>query len=273
MVTKSRPQPHPHPSAQSPGRSPADTLRETLCALIDLSGLSPRQIERRVARRGGAVDLVRLLTGSREMKLRDPLDIAHVLGIHPTDLCRLCFGEPEQPSPLVARAEAALAPGRPWPAQPASQTRRAAPKPSKAHRQRLQQLQQTVIDLAEQLSEVERALMTARQGTPATSPSAPARDRLVAMARRDPQFVGFALARYQQAHHLDAARLAAWLGCSQGALSRLSLCRLPGDRIEQSSDDVVKIARFAPCNPDSLAHLLREVPARGAVGRGGSAGT
>jgi hypothetical protein len=273
MVTKSRPQPHPRRAAQSPGSSPADTLRETLCALINLSGLSPREIERRVARRGGAVDLVRLLAGSREMKLRDPLDVAHALGVHPTELYRLCFGEPEQPSPLVAGAASALATAKPWPANPASQPRRPAARRLRAQRRLLRQLMHLVIELSETTSQLDQAAIATPQRRPATNPSAPARDHLVALARRDPQFIGSALAKYQQEHDLDAARLAAWLGCGQDALLRLSLCRLPGDRIERSPDELLKIARFAPCNPDSLAHLLREVSTLGALEPGGSAGT
>ena len=107
--------------------------------------------------------------------------------------------------------------------------------------------------------------MAARLGEQAMSERA--LDRLVTLARRDPLFVGFALAEYQVAHDLDTAGLAAWLGCGQDALSRLSLCRMPDDRSDRFPDDVSKIARFAPCAPDRLMNLLREVLALDALGR------
>ena len=43
--------------------------------------------------------------------------------------------------------------------------------------------------------------------------------RLGARAETDPFFVAFALARYQALTGLDAAGLAAWLGCSLHAMT------------------------------------------------------
>jgi hypothetical protein len=103
------------------------------------------------------------------------------------------------------------------------------------------------------------------------SRAAQALDLLVAMARRDPLFLGCGLAQYQLTHNLDAASLAAWLGCGRSALSRLSLCRMPDDRSGRFPDDIIKIARFASCDPDRLMHLLREVFVLGTL-EGGSLG-
>jgi hypothetical protein len=88
---------------------------------------------------------------------------------------------------------------------------------------------------------------------------APARatERLVELARQDPQFLGCALSRYQQAQDLNAAQLAAWLGCGPGGLTRLSLCRAPDQRSAGFAADVLRIARFAACNPDRLMRVLR----------------
>jgi hypothetical protein len=100
------------------------------------------------------------------------------------------------------------------------------------------------------------------------SEASPALDRLVALACRDPLFLGCAMADYQLTHDLDASGLAAWLGCSLGALSRLSLCRMPDDHSGRFTDDILKIARFASCNPDRLLQLLREVLVLRGLGRG-----
>jgi hypothetical protein len=87
-------------------------VREALRSLIDLSGLSRREIEKRLSAQGDGVDVTRLLAGRFEIKLRHVLDIAQVIGIHPLELFRLTFKEPEERSPLLRRVEAVFAPGR-----------------------------------------------------------------------------------------------------------------------------------------------------------------
>lgn len=83
--------------------------------------------------------------------------------------------------------------------------------------------------------------------------------RLVDRARKDAFFVGRALAIYQRLHDMDDPQLAQRLECSVPDLTRLALCRLPDDKKGGFQHDVRKIAAFAPCDPDSLVQVLREV--------------
>jgi hypothetical protein len=83
--------------------------------------------------------------------------------------------------------------------------------------------------------------------------------RLVERTRQDAFFVGRPLAIYQKLHGLDDHQLAQWLECSKDNLTRLALCRLPDDKKDGYQQNVRKIAVFAPCNPDRLVQLLREV--------------
>jgi hypothetical protein len=87
--------------------------------------------------------------------------------------------------------------------------------------------------------------------------AAAARARLEALARRNPQFLAWALAEYQRAHNLDAQQLADWLGGGPTALSDLSLCSTP--RPVRFERDVQRIAHYAGCDPDRLKQLLQEV--------------
>jgi hypothetical protein len=86
-----------------------------------------------------------------------------------------------------------------------------------------------------------------------------AQRRLVERARQDAFFVGRALAIYQKLHGMDDQQLAQWLECSKDDFTRLALCRLPDDKKDDYQQNVRKIAAFAPCNPDRLVQLLREV--------------
>ncbi len=85
------------------GRQEVARLRETLAALIDLSGLSRRQIERCLAEQDAGVDLTRLLSGRFALKLYHLLDILEVLQVHPLEFFRMVFSAPEKRSPLMAR--------------------------------------------------------------------------------------------------------------------------------------------------------------------------
>jgi hypothetical protein len=97
------------------GGSKADVARarEALNSLIDLSDLSRREIERRLARQGSGMDLNRLLSGKFELKLYQVLDVIRVLDIHPLEFFRLVFKEPEQRSPLLERMQALFASVKP----------------------------------------------------------------------------------------------------------------------------------------------------------------
>jgi hypothetical protein len=97
-----------------------------------------------------------------------------------------------------------------------------------------------------------------------------ARERLVARARQDRFFLGWALAEYKAAHGLDERQLAARLECRLDALGRLSLCRLPDDLGDRFQEDIASIAGFVSCNPDGLIQLVREVAALDALRREGA---
>lgn len=88
-------------------------VREVLDDLVDLSGLSRREIERRLAQQGSGFDVSRLISGRFELKLHQLLDILCVLEIHPVEFFRLIFKEPELRSPLLVRARALFASGEP----------------------------------------------------------------------------------------------------------------------------------------------------------------
>jgi hypothetical protein len=88
-------------------------VRETLNSVIDLSDLSRREIERRLARQGAGLDLNRLLGGKFELKLFQVLDVLGVLDIHPLEFFRLVFKEPEKRNPLLERMQALFASVRP----------------------------------------------------------------------------------------------------------------------------------------------------------------
>ncbi len=78
-------------------------MSETLAALIDLTGLSRRQIYRCLAEDDAGVDLARLLSGRFDLKLYHLLDILDVLQVHPLEFFRLIFPAPEKRGPLMAR--------------------------------------------------------------------------------------------------------------------------------------------------------------------------
>lgn len=90
------------------GDSRADVarVREALGSLVDLSGLSRREIERRLAKQERGLDVGRLLNGKFELKLHHMLDILCVLEIHPVEFFRLVFKAPERRSPLIGRVQA-----------------------------------------------------------------------------------------------------------------------------------------------------------------------
>jgi hypothetical protein len=81
-------------------------IREALDGLVDLSGLSRREIERRLAQNGSGFDVSRLLVGRFGLKLDQLLDLLRVLEIHPVEFFRLVFKEPERRSPLLVRVRA-----------------------------------------------------------------------------------------------------------------------------------------------------------------------
>ena len=80
-------------------------------------------------------------------------------------------------------------------------------------------------------------------------------------AAADPFFVASALAVYQRRHRVRAARLAAWLGCPNGDLSKLALAARPDPASPRFAAEVACIAAAVGCDRDRLAELLTEVGA------------
>ena len=135
---------------RSPGQAETARVREALRSLIDLSGLSRREIEKRLAEQGAGIDVTRLLMGRFEIKLRHLLDIGRIIGIHPLELFRLCFHEPAAPSPLLAKVEAVFAPGWRRPAMRPAGARPAAGE--------IEDLRRRVEELARELAELSAAV-------------------------------------------------------------------------------------------------------------------
>ena len=119
-------------------------VRQALGTLIDLSGLSLREIERRLAKQGGGLDLNRLLGCKFALKLHQVLDLLRVLDVHPWELFRLTFKEPERRSPLLERVQALFAPARPPSAVPPC---RAPEKELEELRRRLDRLEQRIAQI------------------------------------------------------------------------------------------------------------------------------
>ena len=88
-----------------------------------------------------------------------------------------------------------------------------------------------------------------------------AMQNLVERTHKDPFFLGWALTEYKGTHKLNDEQLAIWLECSLDSLTRLSICRFPNEENEAFRKEVKRIAEFAACNSDRLAHLTREAKA------------
>src|SRR5439155_5495036 len=84
---------------------------------------------------------------------------------------------------------------------------------------------------------------------------------MVNRARQNTFLLGRTLSEYEQANGLNDAALAAKLGCTREALSRLALCRCPDDRDPSFAKDVQAIASFAPCSANALIGIVRQVRA------------
>lgn len=82
--------------------------------------------------------------------------------------------------------------------------------------------------------------------------------RFVSRTKDDPLFVGHSLRAFAAARDLDEAHIAAFLGCGQGAISRLAMCRQPSVNEETYQQDIEQIAAFVGCDSSRLQQLLRE---------------
>ena len=82
-----------------------EAARRTLSSLIELSGLSRREVERRLLEQQAGTDLGRLLSGRLDLKLRHIVDIVRVLELHPHEFFRMLFKEQPDRSPLLQRLD------------------------------------------------------------------------------------------------------------------------------------------------------------------------
>jgi hypothetical protein len=82
---------------------------------------------------------------------------------------------------------------------------------------------------------------------------------MAARVEREPDFVAYALTAYRRLEGLNAAGLAAYLGCPEPALARLALSGRPEGDDPMFADRVRRIAGYAGCEPAKLANLLRAV--------------
>jgi hypothetical protein len=127
--------------------------RETLSHLIELSGLSRREVEKRLLEQGCGTDLGRLLSGRLDLKLRHILDICRVIDIYPLDFFRIVFKETGQRSPLLQRLDAVIHPGKAQRAAQVPEARSEVTNPRELHQR-----------LSEVLRQLER--LAAALGTP-----------------------------------------------------------------------------------------------------------
>jgi hypothetical protein len=93
-------------------RAAVERARVTLRNLIELSGLSRREVEKRLLDCGGGTDLGRLLSGRLDLKLRHILDILRVIEIYPLEFFTMVCERPRERSPLLGRLEALVMPTR-----------------------------------------------------------------------------------------------------------------------------------------------------------------
>jgi hypothetical protein len=115
-------------------------VRQALSTLIDVSGMSRREIQRQLVDLKCGLDLNRLLSGKSSLKMHQLLDILRVLDVHPLELFRMVFKEPERRSPLFERVQALFASGK----SPALPRSRSAEKELEEIRRRLDELTQRV---------------------------------------------------------------------------------------------------------------------------------
>src|ERR1700716_1127501 len=88
--------------------------REILGDLIDLSGMSRREVERRLLEEDSGTDVTRVLSGKLDLKIRHIPAFCRLFGFNPLVFFNMLLKTPE-PSPLMQRLETVLDSGRgPW---------------------------------------------------------------------------------------------------------------------------------------------------------------
>ncbi len=91
-----------------------ERARKVLRVLVGLSGLSRREVQRRLQRQGSITDVTRLLRGKLDLKLRHILDIIGIIDVQAFEFFQIAFPPPAspRPSPVLEMLESTLAPGR-----------------------------------------------------------------------------------------------------------------------------------------------------------------
>jgi hypothetical protein len=89
-MTKKRPDPR------------LDEISKTLSLIIDLSGLSRREIASRL---GGDYGVRRILDGSPELRVRQLLSFADAVEMKPIEILRIALGDDGRPSPMALRLQ------------------------------------------------------------------------------------------------------------------------------------------------------------------------
>jgi hypothetical protein len=78
-----------------------EKAREVMRILASLSGLSRREIARRLKEKGEGCDVSRLLGGGLDPKLHHVLAFCRLLQLHPMEFFRMVYREPKAPSPFL----------------------------------------------------------------------------------------------------------------------------------------------------------------------------
>jgi hypothetical protein len=92
----------------------AERARGILRVLVGMSGLSRREVRRRLVDQESGTDVSRLLGGGLDLKLRNILDVLEVIEVHPHEFFQMVFPPPAdpRPSPVLQLLESTLAPGK-----------------------------------------------------------------------------------------------------------------------------------------------------------------
>jgi hypothetical protein len=84
-------------------------MRQALAHLIEFSGISRREVERRLCQRHCGTDLGRLLSGRLDLKMKHVLALCRVIELEPVEFIQIALKpRPSQRSPLLRRLEALL---------------------------------------------------------------------------------------------------------------------------------------------------------------------
>jgi hypothetical protein len=154
-------------------------MRKALSNLIEFSGMSRREVERRLLESDCGTDLGRLLSGRLDLKMKHLLALCRVIDLEPLEFVQIALKpRPGQRSPLLRRLEALLPYAR-------AEAGAAAPPRTTAE---IAALLRRAQDLAEQLQEFMRE--AARIPTPADAHRPPPSEVSRSRGRLAPDRVG-----------------------------------------------------------------------------------